>query len=349
MSFVTLASKRTVDVREFLREASNTGGIRYRAEKNSRHHIFIPFNRVEITDEEGNVKVKNEIIALSGDIHDWEDMDGKYKTTVCLKDIIRKDDNGEILNDGSCPFCERISDAWDIYRYRYEMEEELTSKTGPALEEHMKAMKATFSSERKAKDPNKYLYLLVVQFRMKDSNEPHLGGDGLPEYDLKVMKLSAGRMEKIQQQIDNAGSNLAGGEIIFGYPNVDDPRLVVTQSTTTIPFPDNMVTKRYKGVVEKINADVSKFSWEGIEKSFNEWEGMTVLEAERHVNQLFQKWDEYKLELETNPNAKYLEYVGAQISDKPSLRAADAEAAEGTLIDVDEAFGTEPKAPRISI
>ena len=41
------------------------------------------------------------------------------------------------------------------------------------------------------------------------------------------------------------------------------------------------------------------------------------------MSEMFEKWDEYKRELEINPDAKYLEYVGHRANDKPALNVSD--------------------------
>ena len=57
------------------------------------------------------------------------------------------------------------------------------------------------------------------------------------------MKLSRSRVEKIQQQVENAGSELPGSELTFEYSSKDDRRLQVAQSTVALVFPNNMLTK----------------------------------------------------------------------------------------------------------
>src|SRR5699024_2794841 len=56
----------------------------------------------------------------------------------------------------------------------------------------------------------------------------------------------------------------------------------------------------------------SKFEWDGIEKSFPEWAGMTSETAKNVVDNMFKAWDNFQKELETNPQARYLEYVGTE-------------------------------------
>lgn len=346
-NFVKTAAKQVTDVRVFLRESAGGNGIKYVAEKGSRHLIYIPYTTQMVIDEEtgaeGAVKT---LCAISGDVHEWSTADNKFKATICIKDIIRKADDGTtILNDGKCPFCDRVSDGWDIYNYRKELEENTCKLTGESRKKHLENAFGTFRDERKAKEVRKYMYILIVKFKTNDSGAEVLGDDKLPEYELKVMKLSASRVEKIQQQIMNSGSELPGSELIFEYPNVDDRRLLVSQSTTTPVFPSNMITAKYPAIINKINEDVSKFDWDGIDKSFAEWGGMTTSEAESTVEAMFEQWDAYKKERLVNPNAKYLEYVVQAPTAVPSLGGDVA----GVLPSAAPAIPNVPTVPGMAV
>ena len=323
-SFLKTASKQVADVRNFLRDAAGGNSIKYVPEKGAKHIIYIPYTSEEVIDEAGASTVVKKPVAIQGAVHEWSTADGKFKATVCLKDVVRKADDGTVLNDGTCPFCDRITDAWDIYNYRKNLEEASCQLTGEQRKTHLDKTFSTFADERKAKDARNYMYMLIVKFRTKDDGSNILGADGLPEYDLKVMKLSASRVEKIQQQIMNSGSEFEGSELIFSYPTVDDRRLLVSQSTTTPVFPNNMVTVKFPALINRINEDVAKFDWDGIEKSFPEWSGMTSAAAKETTDAQFEQWDKYKKELTTNPQAKYLEYVVATPTAKPSLGGAEA-------------------------
>lgn len=332
-SFLGAASKKVTDVRTFLRDAAGGNSIKYSAEKGARHQVYIPYVDATETDENGQTVTVKQLVAISGSLHEWQSPDGKYKATICMKDIIRKSDDGEtMLNDGTCPFCDRVADAWDIWRYRKELEEVNCKLVGEERKKHLEKVNATFAAERKAKDARVCMYILIVKYRTGADNNPVIGPDGLPEYDLKVMKMSRSKVEKIQQQIANAGSDLPGSELIFEYPNVDDRRLQSSQSTTAPVFPSNMAITRYPLLLKKINEDVAKFDWEGIERSFPEWAGMTTAEAKKITDNLFEQWDKYNNELALNPGARYMEYITSTPVTTPQLGGNTAPGIPGVPI-----------------
>lgn len=321
-SFLSTASKKVTDIRGFLRAAAGGTSIKYVAEKGAKHMLYIPYVNIPEVDENGNEKIVKQVMAISGNVHEWQSPDGKFKATVCMKDVVRQSEDGNVLlNDGSCPFCDRVTDAWDIYRYRRELEEVNCKLTGEDRKKHLEKVNGTFADERKAKDARSYMYILVVKYRT-DAGNIVMGPDKLPEYDLKVMKLSNSRVEKIQQQVANAGSEMPGSELMFEYPATDDRRLQVSQSTTAPVFPNNMLTAKFPGLMDKITQDVSKFEWDGIEKSFPEWNGMSSAEAKGITDTLFEKWDEYKKQVQINPTAKYMEYITDTPVTNPSLGGA---------------------------
>lgn len=313
-SFLESAGRKTKDIRQFLREASSGSSLKYRAQKGHKDFIYIPFRMIPTTDENGNQTVSKEIIAMAGALHEWRDDKG-YKGTICLKDVVRTAEDGTLINDGTCPFCDTVQKSWDIYRYRLEQEQLSCGKTGTELENYLKECKNRLSQERKTKEAREYIYLLAVVYRTDPTrNYAPVITNGIPEFDLKVMKLSANRIENLQKLMENAGVDFVGSEIVFDYPNVDDARLVVSQSTAAPVFESRQFIKTYPGLENAINEAVDKFEWNGIEKSFPEWEGMTSATAKITVDNMFKAWDNFQRELETNPNARYLEYVGTEQS-----------------------------------
>lgn len=332
MSLFGAAGRKVADVRTFLKDAANTSGIKYKAEAGRKHYIYVPATTILQMDSEGNEHAVKSIIAYQSAVHEWTDMSNRYRSCVCLKGVVVNNDDGTIINDGSCPFCDNVGKAWEIYSYRTKLEEAASANlTGDKYEEHMKEKKRNFISQLKAREAKEYMYMLIALYRTDPkSNEPIIGSNGLPEFDLKVMKLSASRIEKINKTVENAGAELAGGELIIDYPDLDDNRTVVSQSTTAPLFEKRQLSVAYPGLVDAINKEVEAFDWSSIDKSFIEWQGMTTAEAEKQVKELFEDWDKYQEELKTNPNAVYLEYVGAEQGSNPELSTATTQAIPAT-------------------
>lgn len=324
-NFVAAAARPVRNVKQFLRDSADNS-IKYVPERNAKHQLYIPY--VMVQQEDG--QTVRELVARSISVHDIIPSPGKFEATICLEGIVmedpnNKDENGNpiLLNDGTCPFCQRVSSAWDIRNYLKKQEEERCGKTGNDLIEHMKTVGSRLQQERKVKESKHYIYLLVAKFKLQDDEKsPIIGTDGLPEYELKVAKWSASRVEKIQEIFDNSMMEFEGGELVFKYPDVDSPMQLASQNTASPLFGQAKFTERFQGLKEKIDADVSKWTWDDLAKSFREWNGYSVKDAEKKCDDLFRAWDSYKRDLDT-PNAHaYLEDTcnGPEVSN-PALAA----------------------------
>jgi len=309
------------DLKSFL----NRGGvnsIKYRPERGQKHRIYIPFKNVTTKNNKGEEITKKQIIAITAGVHDLRMMDGKYKAVICLKGIKRKGKDGTILNDGTCGFCERVPDAWEIYKYRLESEKERLRASGmqeKEIEKHIEKVKRRFVDERKVKEARKYIYLLVIVYKTHENGEVIKGEDGLPEYELKVMKLSEKRAEKFQKQAEDSGDTLEGCELTISYPDENDLRLVVSQSTTAVVFPNSRIVNKFPGLAKKITHDIKNFTWEGIEDAFPEWKGMTTTESKKVLREIFTFWDEYKELSKKDPRVKYTEYTTVPTKNTPDF------------------------------
>ena len=318
-SFLRAAAKQVVDISSFLREAAGGNSIKYVAEAGKKHRVYIV--PVEVEQEvDGVVQKVKTINAIMAKVHEGKDSSGKYYATACLEDIHIKTDDGIVVNDGTCPFCKRESDAWDVYNYRMEMEEATCILTGENRKKHLENCKTNFADERKAKKANNYLYMLVVKFKTTDNGDAVTGDNGLPVYELKVMRLSASRVEKIQKQLKNSGIEMVGQELIFDYPNEEDRRLVVSGSTVSPVFGDAQFVVKYPALLEQINRDVEQFDFDGVAEAFKELKGMSTSEASKIMEDSFEEWDKYQKAKLINPMAKYLEYANETPVNNPSLQ-----------------------------
>ena len=310
-SFLNAAKRPMVDITSFLKENSG-GSLKYAAVANEVHKLYFPYQ--DIQTETGVVKGP---IALQANVHDIHVTPDKFESCVCLSGVTRTGDTGEVINDGSCPFCDRYSDSWAIKDYREKLALEGCTKTGKDLEDYKKSLSSQYGSEIKVSKAKPKAYVLVAKFNCDSQGNPQIE-NGLPAYELKVMALTARRLEDFNSMFTTSGLTLAGGELSIKYPNLKDARQIVGQSVPMPAFGAASVTNSYPAIIEKIQADVANFKWEGLESSFPEWKGMTTEQAKIKCNSMFSAWDSYTKELTTNPNARYLEY-GNGSGNNPAL------------------------------
>lgn len=340
-TFVQAASKKSSNIAEFLKQAGSSNSLKYSAEKNKKHVIYIPYKTTDKVVDGGETTQVKEIVSMYAKVHEWTDPAGRFRASVCLEGVVRDADDGTMINDGSCPICGRIEDGWGIYNARMAREQDTCGKEGADLKQYMDDCKGDYSQERKAKEPRDLIYILIAKFTTKEDGTIIMNKDTqLPAYEMKVMKLSSNRAENIQKSIINSGLEFEGCEICFDYPDTDDQRHLTTDCATA-PVLRNAITEKYPKVVELIQEDALKFDWEGIEKAFPEWKGMSNTEAIGMMNAMFKQYDEYKAELLTNPNAKYLEYSSTHGSANPPLSPAAIGSGAAPKLDANAAFGAK--------
>ena len=170
--------------------------------------------------------------------------------------------------------------------------------------------------------------------------------DGIPSYSLKVMRLTESQLEKFKASAEGSGEGdeIAGKEALITYPANDnsDKRMALMQSskdrTITVRVSAIAMTAKYPELLKRINEDVAKWEWEGIEKSFPEFVETSQANRLAIANNLFKDWDEYKAKLETDPNAQYLEYNKVQPTNLPQINGVQMPS-----IGTSDAFADAPK------
>lgn len=320
-----IKTRKPMSLTSFLKEASSQGsGIKYVPEKSKLHRLYIPRFQFNYNAEDGTPVSEVSFIGEAHFIHEWKNGD-KFYSAECTKDVF-----------GTCPFCDRVNDAWDIYNERYaKAEEELKAQgldegqiqwqmRGEQDKEKRKqpnaykGLYATFIDELKMKATKAYLYLLVCQYEVDASNNP-VCEKGMPKYQLKVWRLPEGRVEALQNIFASAGGHIEGNEITIQYKNIEDRAQLVGQSTVASVFPDYTWIKQYPGLQEKIEAEAAAFDMESIAKSFEELSKRELVACKNLADSGFAKWDAYKAEKAVNPNAVYLEYATNQNAATPAL------------------------------
>lgn len=315
MSFFNAAQRPMQDIGAFIKQ-NTSNGIKYSGVASETHRLYFPYQEVQAE----NGAVVRTIMAQEAKVHDIHVSPEKYESCICLKDIMRQDKNGNVLNDGTCPFCERVSDAYSIKSYREEMALEGTTLTGKELEDYKKRLSSQYAGELKVGKAKPKAYVLVAKFNTDAKGAAILGADGKPTYELKVMAMSVNRLQEFSGLFEQAQMSLAGSEVSIKYPATKDARLLVSQSSN-IPCIGTMAfCAQYPGLAEKIQAEAATFDWELLENSFPEWKGMTTEAASIKCATMFNAWDKYLAEKIANPAVKYLEYSNANVV-QPALAA----------------------------
>lgn len=307
-NFLKSAMKPVTSVKTFLRESADNS-IKYKPESGKKHIVYIPFT----VDDEGN----KSIIAIANSVHSLTPGPNKYEAYVCQNGIEAQDGDGNVVNDGSCPFCDRINSSWEIYKFKMEKAKkrlEAQGYTGADLDEQMKVQSRVFNSEREVKEADPYIYMLIAQYKLGEMDRVEIGPDGLPVFELKVMKLSDKAIAKIQETLDNSNVEFEGSEVAFKY-KVEDNRMLVAGSRTVSPILQGRYIDKYPGLLNAINAAVSKWSWEGIEKAFREWTPCSTVNAKKKCDDIFKAWDAYC----ADPSVGFLESGSGMAATQPAL------------------------------
>lgn len=310
-SFIKAAMRPVTSVKSFLRESADNS-IKYKPESGKKHLIYVPYTEDPETHEKS-------IIAISGAVHSLTPGPNKYEAFICQNGMMMQDENGTITNDGSCPFCNRLGSSWDIYKFKMERaKQRLVAQgySGAELDEQMKLQSRAFNGEREVKEADPYIYLLIAQYKLGEMDRVEIGADGLPVFELKVMKLSDKAIAKIQETFENSNIEFEGSEVAFKY-KAEENRMLVAGSRTVSPILQGRYIDKYPMLLNAINAAVSKWTWEGIDKAFREWTPCTTAMATAKCDEIFRSWDAYQ----KDPSVGFLESGAGMNVTQPALEA----------------------------
>lgn len=302
--------RKMVNLQSFLKEAASAGsGIKYIAVKTETHRFYVPVMKTVVDNQEVTAP-----FAEMHNIHEWKEGD-KFHSVECVADFF-----------GTCPCCDRVNDAWSIYNFRIDQTKEQLKAQGmddAAINYRIKGeqdkekrrqpnaykgISATFVDELKMKAPKPYLYLLVAQFETDPSGTNPVLENGMPKYNLKVMKLTQGRVESLAELFNNAGGVVEGNEFTIKYGNYEDRAELVGQSNMAPVFTQFCWITIYPGLKDKIDQEAAQFDLTSISKSFDELKELEEPAIKNLANSGFARWDAYQAEKTMNPNAVYLEY-----------------------------------------
>ena len=172
----------------------------------------------------------------------------------------------------------------------------------------------------KASTPVYTMYMLVAKLKHNNGKPVMNDETGLPDFELKVMKMSPSLVEKINNQLENSQIELPGASIMIQYDDSKNAMNLGQNRVISPIFPNAAFVEIYPGLRDRIDKEVAEFKWDGVEKVFTELEGMSSAAAKQMMDDSFKQWDEYVKDKATNPNAQYLEYV-TQATNNPSMDA----------------------------
>lgn len=344
MSFMQYAGRPVANVQQYLEESA-VSPLRDKPTSNENaRYYFIPSETIT-RDESGNEVKALGIRAYSCKIHDLRPSSSSYSSHICMKlDEPIKDENGNILYSGECPFCKRAEDAKDIVEYRLDNDRLLFTRqgfTGEALEKRLETNKAKYREELKISYGKSKLYVLVAKFITDKNGAPQMDKEtGLPSYELKVLRLSKNQIDNIKKQFNTLKMTTGSEEdlpdhdmvVIYGTSANNNARDIVGDATYSAVTRNNTWAYVYPGLREKLIADGNNFDLSALSKAFPELSDITEEEANRKCNEALKLWDEYKARLAVDPNAVYAEY-GTSVSNAsyPNMNAQQIPQQVGAL------------------
>ena len=341
MSFLKNAiSRGSKELAAFVIEAEKGNSIRYSCKANTTDTIIFPYS---VTDVEG-VPVR-QLYNITAYIHHGISVDGKYKPYMCMEDIIEKDDEGHVIHDGTCPYCDAVNKAWDVANTRIQQEvEKLTLKQGTEeYDEKVKEIKRNCYNAMKIKERTATIYQLIAVIDHNKNGEITINEvTKLPSFQLKIWKMSASLAEKLNKALTNSGINIEGSVVKIAYPDTKDTRVITSQATFSPQFEGSpaCITSKYPGLMDAINKAAAEFKFDTIDRDFVEFKDVSTADAKVSMQLLFEKYDKYLEEKKTNPNAKYLEDDTAKTA--PSLAAAQDEVDMGGMDSIDGFEDADP-------
>jgi len=323
--FLKQAQKPAVELKKFIEENSRST-LKYKGDKGVKHLLYVPY--VVDHDENGN-EIKKTVSMRLG-LHRLSSSDGKYAGEVmCMNGLIVNDSEGKPLTDGSCAYCERVKDAVEIKSMRYAAEEKRTNSLAraqgwgeTALKKKLSDENSRLNGEMKTSGLVEYNYALVVQFILTKHGDLTVGPDGIPEFSLRVWRLSPFVASEISSQFANVRAEFEGNEIIISYTDTEDKmQLALNRTITPVPNEQKRIVNNEK-IMEAINAAVEAFDWSEAERAFPELKGEATQVSRNKMDEAFKVWDQYIEEKKKNPNAVYAEYGILTEVVNPSLGGA---------------------------
>ena len=296
VNLLALTSKKVTDVATFIKENASANKLRYSNEANITHRVFFPLQK----DEEGNLVP----YILAAKIHSWGE-GSSYSACICMKGTAVEGTEF----DGTCPVCERLTDASDIVNYVKAEKEAACTLVGEARKKYIEELDKEMWRDRKVSPAKVKYYVALV--KMNCDREGRALLDSGDKFSIHIASWTENTMNKFLDSLtmQDDEPNIGGREFKVKYGDYNDVMTRVGQAQVS-------VVPLGKGLIEEGNAlhkevmeAMEKFDfYRSIELARPEVETQTPTQIKTSMNTLFREWDNYKAALAVNPDAKYLEY-----------------------------------------
>lgn len=296
VNLLALTSKKVADVATFIKENASANKLRYSNEANVTHRVFFP----TYVNEEG-VEVPYIIAAKT---HAWGE-GSSYSSCICTKGVAVEGTEF----DGTCPVCERLTDASDIVNYVKAEREAASTLVGEARKKFIEELDKEMWRDRKVAPAKTRYYVALAQLKCDREGRALLEGED--NFTLHIASWTANTMNKFIDSLtmQDDEPNLGGREFKIKYGDYNDVMTRVGQAQVSVVAQGKALVEVGNALHKKVMEAMEKFDFQrSIELARPEVETKTPTQIKTAMNTLFREWDNYKAALAVNPDAKYLEY-----------------------------------------
>lgn len=298
VNLLALTSKKVADVATFIKENASANKLRYTNEANVTHRLFFP----TYVNEEGQTVP----YVVATKIHAWGE-GSNYASCICTKGVVV--DGTEF--DGTCPVCERLTDASDIVKYVKAEKEAACTLVGEARKKYIEELDKQMWRDRKVSSANIRYYVALAKLNCDKEGRALLDKEGNDKFTLHIASWTKNTMEKFLDALtmQDDEPNIGGREFKVKYGDYNDAMTRVGQAQMSVVDAKKALVQEGNELYAEIMAAMEKFDFNrSIELARPEVETKSPAEIRVSMNSLFREWDNYKAALAVNPDAKYLEY-----------------------------------------
>ena len=297
VNLLSLTSKKVTDVATFIKENASANKLRYSNEANVTHRLFFPTYK----DEEGNTVP----YVMAVNVHAWGS-GSNYDSCICTKGVKVEG----TAYDGSCPVCERLTDASDIVKYVKAEKEAACTLVGEARKTFIEELDKKMWRERKVSSANTRYYVALVKLNCDKDGKALVDGS-TDKFTIHIASWTKNTMQKFLDALtmQDDEPEIGGREFKIKYGDYNDVMTRVGQAQVSVVDTKRSIVQEGTELYAEIMKAMADFDFaRSVELSRPEVKTQSPAEIKVTMNSLFREWDTYKANLAVNPDAKYLEY-----------------------------------------